>query len=104
MPLAAFVGDSCPYEVQLIFVFGGRMIAVCGFFFIEDPNGMLMFITVVGALVFSNLENVVVNSMFLKMLEADTRATMNGLLNSVAQMGSLAFHEIGIVLIRNYGV
>ena len=80
------------------------MVSCLGFFFLTDPEGMISFITVSACLCLTQLESAVINSMILKMAEKDTRAGIQGLVTSVSQVGNLAFHEIGIVLIRNIGV
>ena len=104
MPLAGVLGDIVPYEVQIVFAFGCRMIAVGGFFLLKSPFGITSYLTVMMILIGTNIEIVTINSLYAKKLSKDVRGAMNGMINSVSAMGNLAFSQLAILLMKEQGV
>ena len=100
MPGAGVLGDIVPYEVQIVFSFGLRMVAVAGFFLLETPFGLTSYLTVMAILIGTNIELVTINSLYAKKLPKDVRGAMNGMISSVASMGNLAFSQLAIVLMK----
>ena len=104
MPLAGFMSDKVGFEWQLGLSFGIRMSAIIGFLFLKDANNGLAYLISVIVLVFTNLENVFVYALFAKKLPGDIRASMQGLLASVCQLGALMFSQTSIYIIDKYGI
>ena len=104
MPLAGVLGDIIPYEVQIVFTFGLRMIAVGGFFLLESPFGVTSYLVVMMILIGTNIELVTINSLYAKKTPKDVRGTMNGMIESVAALGNLAFSQLAILLMKEMGI
>jgi len=104
LPIAGYCGDRIPFEVQMVFAFGLRMVAIGGFFFLTNPENMLAYVISVMVFVGTSIENVVVNALFAKKLKGDIRGAMTGLLTSVSQMGSLVFSQASVIMIKEYGI
>lgn len=104
MPLVGYLTDRIPSEIQIVLVFGIRMTASAGFYTLERPDNFVAYVIPVIIGIFTNLENVVINALFLKKLPGDIRAALTGALTSVAELGKVVFSQLCIKTITVYGL
>lgn len=91
LPLIGYMSDTAPSHITIPFTFGARALILFGFMSIKRPDTWLATFSASLIIVFTVMENVSVEVLYLRTMPRDVRGAMNGAFAFFGSIGALLF-------------
>ena len=95
LPILGMLGDRIPSTVIIPVTFTARAICGYGFYFIDKPDSVWSIVLCTLLIVFSIIESISIDVLFMKRMPSEVRGTMTGVFALFGQVGLLIFTCVG---------